>query len=239
MIDASLGAKCAINFRTDKNLLGAFALPLLVILDPTFCATQSPTGIRAAMPELGKAAMIVRKRDERLLLDLEQHGRHLIDTRFQGDLGMRIIRAGAGAMLRSISPDVYEADYEHRAADYAHTLQRGVEQHALQCEQPFPHGFAVGICAIWSNEIALARGIIQPDTCERYWHMLNDWDVPVWHPSLADPGTLTFALERNDRHRNGSVVLPSDENDAGVIFTRVTGLEGMRAIERLAERAGI
>ena len=57
-VDSSVGGKTGINTRHDKNLLGAFHQPRMVLADTEALATLPPRELRAGYAEIAKAGLI-------------------------------------------------------------------------------------------------------------------------------------------------------------------------------------
>ncbi len=83
-IDASVGIKTGINFNGNKNRLGTFAPPLMVLLDRSFLKTLPRRHILNGVCEIIKLAVI---KDPELFTLLELYGVASVAAQFQDDFG--------------------------------------------------------------------------------------------------------------------------------------------------------
>ncbi|EGE39620.1 3-dehydroquinate synthase [Streptomyces sp. SID4928] len=155
--DSCIGAKTSLNYAAGKNLLGAFARPDRILVDPLLLRTLDRRDLASGCGELLKVFIM--------------GGREHFD-RFAGGLGS----------LLDADPEVCTAQI-HAAlalkADYVRQdeFDRGIRQllnyghefgHALEAATQFavPHGIAVALGIDFANRLASIRGSGSPDLAQ-------------------------------------------------------------------------
>jgi 3-dehydroquinate synthase len=194
MVDAAIGGKTGINHPLGKNLVGAFHQPRMVLADTLTLHTLAPRELCAGWAEVIKHGMI---RSAPLFAMLEEHAAELgaasaAPTTLPEPLTSDIIRKAAGVKV-----DVVNADEREQGVrivlNYGHTLG-----HALEAATGYGrllHGEAVAIGMHAAAGIAVALGMLAPDTQERQQRLLAAYGLPTAFPPDIDlAGLLTLTL---------------------------------------------
>ncbi len=138
-LDAAIGGKTGINVA-GKNLVGAFAHPSRVLVDPATFASLDPGVLREGLAEALKAGYLA---DERLVELLRSQ-------RADADLAEVVERAIA------VKVAIVEEDFTERGRravlNYGHTIG-----HAIEYASGLSHGEAVGVGMVAAAAIAARR----------------------------------------------------------------------------------
>ncbi len=117
IVDASVGVKTGVNFRTGKNKIGTYFAASRSVLDTTFLATLDARHVSNGLAEILKIALI---KDERLFDLLEAHGSTVLRSRFQSGtppVEREVLERAIGGMLDELRPNLWEHVLE-RVVDY-------------------------------------------------------------------------------------------------------------------------
>jgi 3-dehydroquinate synthetase len=216
LVDAGVGAKTGVNFNGHKNRLGTYTPADLTLLDRSFLSTVDRRHIGNGLAEILKVALI---KDFSLFELLEEHGRLLLDEKFQGltpvgdKTAIAALRAATHNMLEELQPNLWEAELE-RCVDYGHTFSPTVEMHALPA---LLHGEAVCVDMALTTVMAYRRGLLSEEERNRVLAVMSALELPRWHPAL-DPEVLAHALEDTVQHRDGQQRLPLPVGIGDVTF---------------------
>lgn len=196
MVDAAIGGKTGVNLPSAKNALGTFHHPSAVLIDSTFCMTESERAVRAGLAEAVKSAAIA---DARLFDTFEADA---------SDLKARepaaLDRAIRGAV--AIKAAVVEADPSEIGArailNFGHTVGHALET-ASQYEL-YSHGEAVSIGMVIATRLGRAVGITPDDVGARVERLLVALGLPTQAP--LDLLTSARAHLRGDKKRVGDIL---------------------------------
>ncbi|WP_437907216.1 3-dehydroquinate synthase [Sorangium sp. So ce327] len=241
--DSGVGVKNGVNAFGKKNLLGTFAPPFAVLIDPRFLETLPLRDKVAGMAEAVKVALI---RDARLFSWLSEHAPALAS----GSLAplAQLVRRSAEIHLHHIASagDPFELG-SARPLDFGHWAAHKLEsltKHRLR------HGEAVAIGIAIDTLYAELAGLCSQTTAAAVVAALEALGFTLWDDAL----TLTRTCERGERGERLCVLDGLDEfrEHLGGELT-VTLLEDVgrarevhameerhivAAIARLRERAG-
>ncbi|WP_269454231.1 3-dehydroquinate synthase [Sorangium cellulosum] len=241
--DSGVGVKNGVNAFGKKNLLGTFAPPFAVLIDPRFLETLPLRDKVAGMAEAVKVALI---RDARLFSWLSEHAPALAS----GSLAplAQLVRRSAEIHLHHIASagDPFELG-SARPLDFGHWAAHKLEsltKHRLR------HGEAVAIGIAIDTLYAELAGLCSQATAAAVVAALEALGFTLWDDALA----MTRACERGERGERLCVLDGLDEfrEHLGGELT-VTLLEDVgrarevhameerhivAAIARLRERAG-
>ncbi|MFZ1043679.1 MAG: sedoheptulose 7-phosphate cyclase [Anaerolineales bacterium] len=209
-VDASIGIKTGINFNRNKNRLGAFHAPKMVLLDKSFLKTLPRRHILNGVCEIIKLAII---KDDNLFQLLEAHGVQSVDAHFQDEQGGLILDRAIAGMLDELQPNLFEEDLA-RKVDFGHTFSYGLEtRHGAH----LLHGEAVLLDVLISTLIARARGMLSDKETNRIFCLIDALGITL-DVSILDPGLLYESLEERTYHRNGLQRVPIPHGIGDCIF---------------------
>ncbi|MBI5954705.1 MAG: sedoheptulose 7-phosphate cyclase [Chloroflexi bacterium] len=226
-IDASVGIKTGINFNGNKNRLGAFEPPKLVILDRTFLKTLPKRHILNGLCEILKLAII---KDAGLFELLEAHGAACVESKFQDEVGEAILHRSIEGMIEELQPNLFEENLS-RKVDFGHTFSYGLE---TAPHSQLLHGEAVLIDIAISSIVARARGILSENGLQRIFNLIAGLGFVIDNTGV-NPALLWKSLEERTYHRNGLQRVPLPEGIGACSFVNNVKLEEIQSACRALE----
>ncbi|GIW17833.1 MAG: hypothetical protein KatS3mg064_0990 [Tepidiforma sp.] len=193
MADAAIGGKTGIDHPRGKNLIGAFAQPRAVVIDPLLLRTLPPRQLRNGWAELLKHGFIL---DEALVRDLEAasiDGPPLTSP----DLIARSVAIKAAI----VSEDERESG-RRTLLNYGHTVGHAIE--AVTGYETWLHGEAVAIGMRAAGIISVELGLLPPAEFERQQALIRRFGLPESAPGL-DPRAVFDATLVDKKVRAGSI----------------------------------
>ncbi|MCX7616345.1 3-dehydroquinate synthase [Tepidiforma sp.] len=193
MADAAIGGKTGIDHPRGKNLIGAFAQPRAVVIDPLLLRTLPPRQLRNGWAELLKHGFIL---DEALVRDLEAasiDGPPLTSP----DLIARSVAIKAAI----VSEDERESG-RRTLLNYGHTVGHAIE--AVTGYETWLHGEAVAIGMRAAGIISVELGLLPPAEFERQQTLIRRFGLPESAPGL-DPRAVFDATLVDKKVRAGSI----------------------------------
>lgn len=203
MVDAGIGIKNAINWNRRKNVIGAFFAPEAAFVDIRFLRTTLALSISDGISEILKIALI---RDAKLFALLEEHGPHLVQTRFQMpiEVAREIVQRSQELMLEELAGNLFEHD-PRRLVNFGHFFSPTMEACS---EFEISHGRAVSMDMAMSAFIAWRKGLLGDQDLDRIFRLMVATGLPVSQDTcsvdiLADglrqhcvtgEGTLNFVV---------------------------------------------
>lgn len=233
LVDASVGAKTAINHFERRNRLGSYYPPLVSYIDKSFVQSQSEREISNGLGEIFKLALI---KDEELFDLLETHAEDLTKEKFQyGAVPVRVINRSIGGMVEELAPNLWENNLE-RCVDFGHSFSPLIEMMALP---ELSHGEAVALDCIFSSFIANGRNMLSNAELDRVTNTARGLKLRVFHPMFGDPGILEKALTETMRHRNNNQYLPLSYSIGSYVFCNDLTIEEItHNANQMKERLG-
>lgn len=153
MVDASVGGKTAINSSFGKNLIGAFHMPLAVLIDHVFLQTLEDSEISNGLAEVVKCGFI---QDPYILKLLEAQPRNYDE----------LIQRSVRVKQHFVGEDPEETKHGVREIlNYGHTLGHALEKVS---NYQMSHGQAIAIGMCFAAELSLKLGFIPDDLVERH-----------------------------------------------------------------------
>ena len=215
--DSSIGGKTAINLPAGKNLVGAFHFPELVIIDPLTLDTLPMRHRWNGFAEIIKIALI---RDEELFQFIEIVSSYIMDPTHVDELEQIIFAA-----IR-LKAEIVEEDEREKGIrtwlNLGHTFGHALEK--IVGYGKLLHGEAVGLGMLMACDMALERGICDPDLPERLEYLLYKSNLPT-----AIPGNITQAdllkfmkLDKKSVSGRQRFVLPVRPGEVRVVTERLS-----------------
>ncbi len=150
MVDASVGGKTGVNFNQLKNLIGTFAKPKAVFIDPAFITTLPIDEIVNGYAEMLKHGLI----------DSVQYWEELKDTE---DWNVQKLSVLIEKSVQ-IKNTIVEADFLEQGLrkklNFGHTLGHGIESYFMDQSFQISHGVAVAYGIICENYISFKKGLL-------------------------------------------------------------------------------
>lgn len=229
LVDVSIGVKTAINHFGNRNRLGSYYPPMSVFVDRSFLKTLTPREISNGLAEILKMGLL---KDARLFSLLEEHGRSLIEQKFQQQesIPLDVIDRAIQTMLEELEPNLWEKILK-RSVDFGHSFSPIIEMRLLP---ELTHGEAVTIDMLFSCIVSNGRGVLSDVELQRIYRTIQALDLPVYHEMFADPEVLQESLADTVIHRNGEQNLPMISSIGSfTFFNDVTPAEIQCAADRL------
>ena len=158
MVDSSVGCKLGIDFPAPggliKNLVGAFAQPEAVLIDPAVLATLEPRQLVSGLGEVVKTAVLF---DPALFALLERNVAGL--KRGEPALYAKVVAACAAHKARVVASDPFDRRGHRALLNLGHTFG-----HAVESASKFKllHGEAVGFGLACAADLAAGQGLLEP-----------------------------------------------------------------------------
>jgi len=182
--DSAVGGKSAIDAEGQKNLIGMFHQPSLVLADVALLDTLDQRQLRAGYAEVVKYGLIGHE----VVFDwLEDHGDEILS-------GDREMRAEAVRQSLAAKARIVEADPEDRLGirallNLGHTFAHAIEASAGLGS--ILHGEAVSIGMVLAFDFSVELGICPADDAARVRRHLEQSGLPT---SLSKAGAAASSL---------------------------------------------
>ena len=219
MVDSSVGGKTGVDFKSGKNLIGAFHQPRSVVVDPDVLRSLPLREIKAGMAEVIKYGFVS---DPEFL----QYAVNAAPTLLGRD-GVRrnvhalacishIVRRSCEIKADIVTRDEFETSGLRALLNYGHTIGHALESATNYTR--FRHGEAVGIGMMAAAFIGEARGITPPEIAQQTRAALQAYGLPTALPADINPADLIGLLGRDKKAEAGHAkfVLLQAVGNAGV-----------------------
>ncbi len=229
-VDSSVGGKTGANLAAGKNLVGAFHHPAAVFADVDLLQTLPIRELRAGLMESVKAGII---RDPELFRLLEERLPELLQAAPDTGLLTEIVARSVAMKAEVVGVDERESGLR-MILNLGHTVGHAIE--AVTGYSVLLHGEAVGWGMLVALRIALGRGLVAGEQCDRAGALIRT--VGALPPFHATAQALLLAAGRDKKNSAGTrrFVLPRGIGDA-VVVEEVTDTELLAAIEPVVEEA--
>ncbi len=148
-VDASVGGKLGIDFKTLKNIIGVFQNPKAVLVDPRFLDTLSEREKRSGFAEILKHALIYDKKHWEKVSQVT----NVNDLENIDEIILHSI---------AIKKEVVEQDFKEgglrKILNFGHTIGHAIESYALGTENHLLHGEAIAIGMITEAYLSFKLG---------------------------------------------------------------------------------
>jgi len=202
-VDSSVGGKVAVNHPLCKNLVGVFAQPRAVLVDPSLLKTLPPGEFVSGMAEAVKVAVAL----DGGLFDAIESGAGAI-RKLDPDTVTALIHRALERKAGVVALDEKEETGERTLLNFGHTVG-----HALEATGGFGairHGEAVAVGMSFAARVAQRNAGFPPASTARLEGLLRALDLPFRLPSWADPEALIGAMRPDKKNLRGALrlVLP-------------------------------
>ncbi len=217
MVDASVGGKTAVDFRSAKNSVGAFWQPSSVLCDVTTLRTESDRAYRGALSEVVKTGLIG---DETLFSLLEERSEAVLerDPEIVSEVVERCVRVKAAVVARD------EREGGLRAVlNLGHTIGHALESRGGYTE--LTHGEAVSLGLVAALRLGERLGETPTELTKRTLSLLEVLGLPrrLERPALEEAS----ALLGHDKKRAGSQIRFVVARGVGDVVTRNVSLDDL------------
>lgn len=184
--DSAVGGKTAIDFAGEKNLIGTFHQPALVIADPAFLSTLDERQLRAGYAEIVKYGLID---DAAFFHWCEGNGVAVLAGHAQA-LHTAITHA-LGSKARIVSGDIRDQSGKRALLNLGHSFGHAIESEAGLGR--VLHGEAVALGMVLAHRFSAQLGMAPESDAERVAAHLSAVALPT---RLSDVGVQADALVR-------------------------------------------
>jgi len=193
MADASIGGKTGVDHARGKNLIGAFAQPKAVLIDPQLLRSLPERHLRNGWAELIKHGLIL---DAQLFTDLE-------NASVEGPplMSAELIARSVAIKAEVVSDDEREAG-RRTLLNYGHTVGHAIE--AITGYSTYLHGEAISVGMRVAGTISRELGLLSADDFARQQALLRTFGLPDSAPGLSVDAVLEATL-LDKKVRAGSV----------------------------------
>ena len=183
MVDASIGGKTGVDHERGKNVIGVFAQPRVIVMDPETLATLPERELRAGWAEFIKHGFIL----DPLLIE---HVEALELTR-EALADAQIVAWSAAIKARVVSGDERE-EGQRTLLNYGHTFGHAIE--AVTGYSSYLHGEAVSIGMRGAGMISVEMGLLKPEEFERQQRLVRKVGLPESAPGVSVEAVLAATL---------------------------------------------
>lgn len=170
MVDSSIGGKTGVDLESGKNLLGTFAQPHAVLINPIYLHTLPVKQVRNGLAEVIKYGVIsdsalfkyIEKNLEDIIALKEPHISH-------------IIKKSAGIKAKIVTEDEKESGIR-MILNYGHTYGHAIERLS---NYRLLHGHAISIGMVIANKIAVKDGILKKEDADKIKKLLKSAKLPI------------------------------------------------------------
>lgn len=199
--DSAVGGKTAIDAFGEKNVVGSFHQPSLVIADPSLLATLDERQLRSGYAEIVKYGLI----DDPAFFDwCIANGAALIG----GDLALRqtAIAVAIGAKARMIAGDVEDRSGKRALLNFGHTFAHAIESAAGL--GTVLHGEAVAVGMVLALRFSALLGHCPLAEAERLAAHLGEVGMPTMLGDVGVEGAqLLDWMIRDKKNLSGTLTL--------------------------------
>lgn len=182
--DSAVGGKTAIDAFGEKNIIGTFHAPALVVVDPDLLDTLDDRQLRAGYAEIVKYGLID---DPAFFAWCEANGRGVIAG--HRDLRVHAIETALRAKARIVEGDVRDLKGQRALLNLGHSFGHAVESEAGLGK--VLHGEAVALGMVLAHRFSARLALCAAAEAERVANHLASCGLPV---KLADVGLKGPAL---------------------------------------------
>jgi shikimate kinase / 3-dehydroquinate synthase len=183
MVDAAIGGKTGVDHPKGKNLVGAFAQPRAVVIDPNVLATLPSRELRAGWAEVVKHGLILDEALFDLLSEVAGDPAAMADP--------YLIGWSTHIKAIVVSEDEREAD-RRTLLNYGHTIGHAIE--AVTGYSQYLHGEAVAIGMRAAGIISMEKGLLSPEEFDLQQSVLERCGLPVSAPNVSSDAVLEATL---------------------------------------------
>lgn len=192
MADSSLGGKTGVDLASGKNLLGTFAQPKKVYIDPYLLSTLSQKQRLTGLAEILKHGLLSDKKILKLLKKFPQKA-------LEANPGFMTTLLARSCEVKKCIVEQDERENQKRMwLNYGHSIGHALE-HAS--EYRLTHGQAIAIGMNLENRLAVARKLMKPKRQAEIEILLKGLGLPTEIPAKIDRKPILNALYFDKKNR--------------------------------------
>lgn len=223
MVDAAIGGKNGLDLGNLKNVVGTFAVPKAIIVQPEFLSSLPEIELRNGWFEMLKHGIIGDRS-------------HFDQLSAWSAPGNELIRESMTIKWQIARKDLKESKNLRVFLNFGHTVGHAVESFHLSADSPIPHGFAVGWGMVVESIIAHHKGLLPVEDLELICKAIvpslsklkkisagwNELATIIVHDKKNKEGEVRMALPQRIGEMNGlHAVAPSEMESAWLAAERL------------------
>ena len=150
MCDASIGGKTGIDHQFLKNIVGTFAMPEKIFVDPDFLQTLPFTELRSGFAEMLKHGLIAEKNHWEDLISVSELSAENVAPFIETSMKIK----------QNVVENDFKEEHIRKNLNFGHTIGHAVESLFMQKENLIPHGEAVALGMICETHLAFLEKLI-------------------------------------------------------------------------------
>jgi len=195
-LDASVGGKTAINLSNQKNMLGLFSLPDLVVIDPLYLSTLDEREFKSGFAEALKHGLIA-----------DDTYWEIISTTPWKEMEWEYI------IYRSllIKTEIVNKDMEERwirkTLNFGHTIGHAMESLSMERGFDIRHGEAIAFGMIVESALSVEACGLPIEDFKTIARRISDYKFPILPPEEESKDREKFfAFIKNDKKNEGNAI---------------------------------
>jgi 3-dehydroquinate synthase len=189
-VDSAIGGKTGVNLESGKNLVGAWHLAHVVVVDPTVLATLPEREIRAGWVETLKHALLD---GESFTGEVESSAEVLL--RLDPERTAAVVERSGRFKVGVVEEDPREQG-RRIILNYGHTIGHALE--AATAYTRFLHGEAIAVGLTGAARIGVAAGVTPPALAERQRALLERFGLALSAPGV-EPSRVLAAMKSDKK----------------------------------------
>jgi len=189
MVDASIGGKTGIDFKSYRNMIGTFSFPEAVFIWDGFLETLEPGHRKSGMAEAYKHALI----DNCGYWDFLKKG----DLSFE-----RIIFKSLEIKKKLADKDPKEKS-ERKKLNFGHTVAHSLEAYFLEKDREIFHGNAVAAGIIVESYLSWKSGFLSLECLEEIKGVISKRFDPILFPAQDVENLINFMKQDKKNDKTG------------------------------------
>jgi 3-dehydroquinate synthase len=202
MVDASVGGKTGINFKSVKNLVGSFQQPIAVLADTYFLSSLPDRELRSGLAEMIKHGLISSSEHVSHINTLLKESAHKDSLAAHKSLPILIYESIC------IKKQVVEQDPSEigmrKILNFGHTIGHAIEVDSHTTPSPLTHGEAVAIGMVAESCISDTLGISK-GLSDRIRKMLIHAHLPTQY-ARAHSEAIIKLIQSDKKNVSGKVL---------------------------------
>ena len=192
-VDASIGAKTAVDFGSLKNHLGVFNSPVAALIDTDFLTTLPLAELRSGFAEVIKHCLISDK----------QMWETIRKKKLEDQDWPRLVRHSVKFKSKVVTKDPIEKGIR-KILNYGHSLGHAVEGYFLHSGHQLLHGEAIAAGMILEGHIARNKKLLSSEELES----IQEYIFSVFGKiNLPDADQLMPALHQDKKNKGKEILL--------------------------------
>ncbi|MFK4966974.1 3-dehydroquinate synthase [Lactococcus garvieae] len=193
-VDSSIGGKTGINSNYAKNMIGTFAQPDGVLIDPEVLKTLEKRDFREGIGEIVKCGLIADKQLWARLNEIQNADELLQEAAY-------FIRAACEVKRKLVVEDEFDQG-TRLYLNFGHTIGHAVEAYASYGQ--VMHGEAVAIGMVQISKVAERKGLMPEGLTAQIKAVLQKFQLPQTYEPWDE--AALFEILSHDKKARGKMI---------------------------------